>query len=272
MIPLRNEFGKVPPLIERSEIVSLLPLPYAVLEGRQEGRVWVDDPHAPRTALITSISGFHFVFGEVSNVSRILQILSEDPFEFYALFASSSAWRAALNESMTERDQRFGFHSPPGGTGGWPDWRERIPEGYALEPLDERLMEKWYEGLDPWVFGIWGGPEAFARSSFGYGLLHQGRYVSFTAGGAIGNGEVELEVGTDPDYRGRGLAMLTGSAIIERCRADGLRPAWSCHARNAASLRLAQKLGFERCETIYGFAPCVLGRSERNGSETDSDR
>jgi RimJ/RimL family protein N-acetyltransferase len=77
--------------------------------------------------------------------------------------------------------------------------------------------------------------------------------VSFATACAIGRGEAEVEVGTAPEYRGRGLAERACRAFIEECLARGLHPAWSCTAGHVASTALARKLGFVESEEIWGY-------------------
>jgi len=70
----------------------------------------------------------------------------------------------------------------------------------------------------------------------------------------------ELGLATVPDYadeyiRGRGHATLTAAACVEHCVEHGLTPHWHCWEDNAPSIRVAEKVGFERPEryTVYRF-------------------
>jgi predicted GNAT family acetyltransferase len=54
----------------------------------------------------------------------------------------------------------------------------------------------------------------------------------------------DLGVATLPAWRGRGLATAAAALVAERVRAAGQIPVWSTGETNAASRRVAQKLGF----------------------------
>jgi hypothetical protein len=55
----------------------------------------------------------------------------------------------------------------------------------------------------------------------------------------------EIGVYTDQSFRRRGLATAAASIVVRRVQNAGLTPVWSTGEHNAASLRVAQKLGFQ---------------------------
>ena len=54
----------------------------------------------------------------------------------------------------------------------------------------------------------------------------------------------EIGIATHPDYQGRGYALDTCSACLEKILSEGKTPLWSCSAANLPSANLARKLGF----------------------------
>ena len=113
-----------------------------------------------------------------------------------------------------------------------------LPEGCRLDDMDE---------------------EAFSTHPFGHGANYPS-YGSFQASGSgavvwrdreiIASassflslaGEVELDVSTEEQYRGMGLATACVAAMLRDCMARGIIVHWD--AQNAASRRLAEKFGF----------------------------
>jgi predicted GNAT family acetyltransferase len=69
----------------------------------------------------------------------------------------------------------------------------------------------------------------------------------------MGGGEVEMEVGTVPAFRERGLATVVSAAFMQRCLARGLQPAYSCSSDNDPSIHVAHKLGYVEIEEIHGY-------------------
>jgi GNAT superfamily N-acetyltransferase len=62
---------------------------------------------------------------------------------------------------------------------------------------------------------------------------------------------------TQPRYRRRGLATAVSAAAVEHGLAQGMKAInWTCAAENAPSIRVAEKLGFERQAdyTLYFMA------------------
>ncbi len=57
----------------------------------------------------------------------------------------------------------------------------------------------------------------------------------------------ELGIGTAEEHRRRGLATLSGSAVIRGAVSRGITEiGWHCYAMNAASVATAERLGFTR--------------------------
>jgi len=62
---------------------------------------------------------------------------------------------------------------------------------------------------------------------------------------------LEVAIATRPAFRGRGLAMVAGAALMRQALARGLAPCWS--ASNPVSKRLAERLGYRpaaECEVL----------------------
>jgi RimJ/RimL family protein N-acetyltransferase len=250
-----RQYPGVLPFVHASEARSHMSLVHTVLEGRQGGRIFVDDLAAPATVFVCPDSGFCFLFGEARSgcFERFLpQLLTEDLPDKSAVFATSRAWRGTLDRLLLLKVMRIGFEFQPSApitTQPEP----QAPPGCTLEPMDASVVEKWSPGIDPWVIRIWGGAEEFAARAFGTAVVREGRIVSFCTTCAIGGGEAEAEVGTVPDWRGRGLATRAARAFLAQCHERGLRPAWNCVAGNAPSLALARKLGFVELEELHGY-------------------
>ncbi len=161
-----------------------------------------------------------------------------------SIVVSSYAWEPLLQriwgESLRART-RVAFRSA--------DWdRQRLrafgdalPGGmnvHRIESKDARGFEDLAESL---VYNF-DSLDDFVDRGVGFGIEHEGRFVSGCSSFAISSSSLEVEIQTHPDYRRRGLALATASAMIEYCLDHGLEPCWDAH--NSMSAALATKLGF----------------------------
>jgi predicted GNAT family acetyltransferase len=61
----------------------------------------------------------------------------------------------------------------------------------------------------------------------------------------LGTTYEDIGVVTIPEYRRLGLSTACASALCHDIRARGHRPTWATSPDNTASLRIAEKLGFQ---------------------------
>jgi ribosomal protein S18 acetylase RimI-like enzyme len=73
-----------------------------------------------------------------------------------------------------------------------------------------------------------------------------GRVVAIGHTSAISGGYADIGVHTASDWRCRGFATACASMVASRVQAMGLIPVWSTSEDNPASIKIAEKLGFER--------------------------
>ena len=133
--------------------------------------------------------------------------------------------------------------------------RFTLPRGQVarrLGPADAYHL--W--GLSPesaWIGKTWGGPAGLAGSGRAWGAFVNGRLASVACIFFVGAGYEELGVATEPAFRGLGLSHACAGALCEDIQARGRRPSWTTSPDNAASLRVAEKLGFSvsRRDALY---------------------
>lgn len=253
---LPDDYRQALPVIQQGEIRTHLSCVYTLLEGRQEGKIFVDRHPHPRIALVCPGSGFWFLFGEAENdgfCQFLPELISKHLVDKCAVFATSTAWRRALDPLFAGSVARTGFAFRPGLPPRASDGRKKLPNGFSLKSMTEAAVQNWSPGVDPWVLQIWGGARGFSARSFGRCVTFEGQVVSIAAALAIGGGEVEIEVGTAPEFQGQGLAALCCRAFLDECPTRHLRPAWSCAAGNIPSAALGRKLGFVETEQIIGY-------------------
>jgi len=267
------QFSRARRLIPSDRDAGHLAFAHAVIDGTLPARVFVDDPHAPRSALFCPDSGFYLATGIANSdlADQVIAVLQADWLtrlqEVRVLVATNVGWAAALRDLLPVEEGRTEFRH-----GGVAPPLPAVPPGYRLEPLGTASAAAFGLGIDPWVVRTMGGPEAFAARSFGAVVLaDDGALASACVACAIGGGEAEIEIGTDPRHRRRGLATVAGAAFIAACVERGLTPAWTCAVTNEASIRSAARLGFVpfRTAAVFPLSPLLM-RTRRGWEPADA--
>jgi RimJ/RimL family protein N-acetyltransferase len=251
MIELKaHEFTNVLPLFAG---IKQKVLPYAICEGINPGRVFVDQRENPQTAFIWSPVGYYMLAGEpaqardLPDISRVLTEIFVPPSQAtgetgFFLFTSTEAWKEHLHTLLPGREileiYRRPFTFDPAQFAARGDWRAHIPQGFHLHPIDAALAEQ------VGVLASWASINDFLANGIGFALL-DGENISSVCKSAFTSRErVEIEVHTAENYQRRGFAILTASALIEECLRRGKQPNWECFWKNEPSSALAGKLGF----------------------------
>ena len=120
-----------------------------------------------------------------------------------------------------------------------------------------------------WISMTWGGPSGLASSGYAWGAFAAGRLVSVACTFFLGQTLEDIGVVTEPDFRGQGLSVACASALCRDILARGRLPSWTTSIENAASLRVAQKLGFEqhRMDTLYAVGVPIPRPNQTDRSE-----
>ena len=95
-----------------------------------------------------------------------------------------------------------------------------------------------------WITATWGGPAGLAASGHAWGAFRSGRLAAVACSFFVGVRYEDIGVVTEPAERGRGLSAACAGALCLDIQGRGRRPSWSTSPDNAASRRVAEKLGF----------------------------
>ncbi len=244
------DFPLALPLLSR---IPQAVLPYAVCQGINPGRVFVDCLDHPRTALLWSPLGYYLLAGDPdqpADLSAISQALTQvfvpasqaSGESSFILIPSHAGWKEHLSRLLPGREiiesyrRPFTFDRARFATLG--DWRARIPAGLHLQTLDAAL------GQRVGVLVGWASPEDYQAHGLGFALLDGETTASLCCSVIASREKVEIEVHTAENYRRQGLATICAAALIEACLQRGLLPNWECFWENEPSTALAQHLGF----------------------------
>lgn len=222
----------------------------AVLEGKDDGRIFVDRVEQPTAALMTR-SYEYFVGGEP--VGALRQFIQDTPAEpdifqhIYGLVAVSDSWQIALLQDLGERVEivpRRNFIWSSADVSGW---REHIPAGMMVLPLDSALAARVNTEIyhyAPLLTYFWGDTDIETRGQFGYCALVGDTLAGVCHSVTVSATQVNLGVETAQAFRRQGVGLTVCQAAIEAALQRGLTPTWDADGNNLPSVGLARRLGF----------------------------
>jgi RimJ/RimL family protein N-acetyltransferase len=115
-----------------------------------------------------------------------------------------------------------------------------------------------------WIGDSWQSPLALAASGMAYGAFVRGRLASLACSFFVGARYEDIGVVTEPEFRGRGLSPACAAALCNAIRRRRRLPSWTTSPDNIASLRVAEKLGFE---LHHSYRLWVVGREAPRPAE-----
>ncbi len=237
----------------------------AVLEGRDRGRVFVDDPDAPSAALLCRTFEYYVAGSVQGDGGHALRcFIAEAPAEaevFAALYGYcpvGDAWEQALIADHAGRLAtigRRGFTFDAAAVDTAPGWRRAFPDNMAVARIDRPLAQRIDRELGENLGLFWGGYDGFLANGFGFCALVDGAVAGIAYAGAVSAREANIIVDTGKAFRRRGLATLTCMAFIRHCLERGLLPTWDTDDDNEASALLARTLGFHETRPFVQLSP-----------------
>jgi RimJ/RimL family protein N-acetyltransferase len=250
-----SDFSRVAPIF--TNITHSKPLVFSVIEGNNDGSIYVDNVENPKTALVI-LYDMLFLDGQENNSqfnTEIYDLLFNDIFpsmkeEYFDFYCMSNELRVKIEpifgSKIHGRPIRKTFSFSKDDYSLHLNWRDKVPESYKMEFIAEDFIYK--HGYD----------KEFWRPStkrFGFSLVNGNEIISQCIAVFVGGGKAEIAVDTTEKYRNRGFATITCAAFIEYCLSIGLIPNWGCWDFRTASIALAKRLGFIETadEIVFGL-------------------
>jgi GNAT superfamily N-acetyltransferase len=241
-----------------------------VVSRQVTGTIYVDQPDLPKTFYIIHPYGMSLLFGHADNSHFNLQLL--DYLLNTAKTRSKPEWLQAYPGIWNQRladllgDQLVKFSDNPDGSlagkveentrvnfrfnrDKYHDFRQSLRnEGYHIVRTNRKSFDRMQGTVVPKYF--WDNADDFCRQGVGFTMLMGDIPVSTAYSAYITENQLELGIETLPEYRGKGYALHTCSALIDYCMENNFEPVWSCRYENTGSYKLAQELGFEPTVTL----------------------
>jgi RimJ/RimL family protein N-acetyltransferase len=228
---------------------------FAVLDGVNPGKVFVDDPAEPQSSYMYSPEACYLVgnphndaFNRALNMAIFSRaaIGGDDSAPSFVL--STEAWANQLATICAPRSPLFQLRRHYVCRRVALDWRAALPDGFSVQMIDDGLLDNptLPDQISGWISNNWGSADYFSANAFGAATLHGSTIVSWSVADCVSGTGCEIGIHTDPAYRRRGLAAITAARAVDYALSHGFSAVgWQCADDNAGSFRTAEKVGFE---------------------------
>lgn len=252
----------------------------AVIDGTNQGRIYVDNIEHPKTALLWAIGSSFAVLGESNNPefnSYLYDFLKSQlgptslsfsgGTHFYLPFYEK-AWQETFDAILGKVKEDSEFENIE--TLSYVFDRQKylhsmktelpLPGNYEIRKIDASVIQNDTSNIlkDDILGDYWISIDAFLAKGFGYCVTSGRHVISVCFSGYVSGSyhDCVLRTYNDSD-RNKGLATLVTRAYVEYCIRTHLSPVWNTTIYNVASQRIAEKCGFElfrKCNTyIFPF-------------------
>ena len=214
------------------------------LQGHM-GTAWVDNLENPTVAQIT-VGIFVFYAGD-STIQEAEEMLNNLP-DFTLAIVDSDEWKTRIetvHKGEIEKFQRYRFEKDAGhlDRANLLNLLSALPEGYEIKKVDRSIANApTFQELSEDFVSQFDSIDDFIDRGVGYAILHEGIIVSAATSFSIFDDGIEIEIATNAQYRRKGLATITASALILDCLDKGKYPNWD--GASSESVALAKKLGY----------------------------
>ena len=243
----------------------------AVLNGDNEGRVWVDKIDNPSSGMLVDNEWSIYVAGDHTNGSfntsageiirseifpaaeqHALKLSPEYNNGEWVIYYSREEWLGVIEQEFGIKDiipmrrNHYVFQNEK-----MPNWREEIKLKYTMQRVDKEFLKKRhlenYNVIEEWIDNCWRSTEEFLSRGFAFCLVKdEKKIVSWGVADWVTGKQAEMGIGTDQNYRRKGFATLVTAAAAEFCKKNGIELGWHCSEHNTGSWKTAEKVGFEK--------------------------
>jgi RimJ/RimL family protein N-acetyltransferase len=129
-------------------------------------------------------------------------------------------------------------------------------EGVRFAMIDADLLERDdlenLQHVRSEVEWMWPSRERFYERGFGYAALYGEAAICWCTAEYVSEERCGVGIETVPAFQNVGVGTGTAARFVEHCLERGITPHWECYVGNAASVRVAEKVGFARvCEPLF---------------------
>lgn len=240
----------------------------AVVSQKIEGSIYTDNSDAPESFYVVHPYGMSLLFGNDKNEEFNAQLIDylinknkiRNRIEWMQVYPEdwSAKLLTSLGDQFLTKKQKDEGRIPESG---FVKVEEQTRVNFKFDPniysefrkgnlvCDAeifRTQEDEFQNMPGTVVPIyfWQNASQFLSDGIGFSLRFNGELACTAFSAFVDKGLLELGIESAAQFRGKGFAMHTCTALIDYCLENNYEPVWSCRLENIGSYLLAQKLGF----------------------------
>lgn len=236
----------------------------SLIAGSSTGLAWVDDLIQPQSALVWDNGYSFYLVGRADNqgfnqqlgqlfLETLVPAARDRGIDGFKVLYSSPAWvsqLATIFPTLSLAQYPRVVYSL--GASPLPDWRSKLPTGFAMRPINQAMLTDSTLGNLPDLIEeiamCWPSQARFLADGFGFCLVGNGEIICRCTAEYTSPGKCGIGIATAEAYRRQGFAALTASAFIEHCIARQIVPYWDAWQRNTASVATAETIGLHKIQ------------------------
>ncbi|MGA3675340.1 GNAT family N-acetyltransferase [Lysinibacillus agricola] len=221
---------------------------YSILDQVIEGAVYADNASF-HSLLFQTDSGIYYVYGVSSSealVSKLVTIFQEsiEQSKRFTLFSYSDDWSVKIEQRLNGCIKKLERYTFSFDINAYNNREKRNSLDYDFIKINQQQIDHCLEFDNKYYEEYWGSTSNFLENGFGFCLHHGDKIISEAVSIFKSHQFAEIDIITDSNYRGKGLASFIAEKFIDYCLINDLQPCWDCDIQNQGSYHLGTKLGF----------------------------
>lgn len=212
------------------------------------GRVWADRKAEPEIALVL-VADFCYLIGHVvdNKVEKLLfEVLQNCKGKI--IIVEDISWVKLLEKYFPNNLNRFIRYSMKKELDTFNkneliNFINSTETNFKIQKIDKSIYNKALQ--DEFMAdccSYFMDYEEYYEHGIGFAILYNEEIIAAASSYCYCEGEIEVTIGTKPEYRRNGLAAGCASKLILHCLENNIYPRWE--AANVESVALAEKLGY----------------------------
>ena len=244
-------------LLLKKQIKEAPTFVFSILDCKIGGTVYTSCASL-ESIFIKSNAGLYYVTGSTGNAAfmeRIAAVFDEAAAknERFTLFSYSEEWNRIVENALGNRIRKIERYAFTFEQAAYRNRKTNTARPYQAEKITRTHIEQSKEFDEDYYNEYWDSIDNFLQHGVGFVLKEKNQIISEGVSIFASIDYAEIDIITDANYRGKGLAFFVAEQFIDHCLSHNIQPCWECNTDNIASVQLARKLGFTepRTYTVY---------------------